>query len=99
MTVANPRVEKAVVTTGMAHTRVVTHAGRYVVADVLVDGADPEVRAATLDLRAAVEGERVPNGDPLSALRGEPGAYAFPFPAAEHDRAAIRYTGGDAPVA
>lgn len=99
MTVANPRVRKAVVTTGMAHTRVVAHAGQFVVADVLVDGDRPDARPANLDLWSVAAGERVPNGDPLGSLQGESGAYAFRFPAAEHDTAAIVHTGGESRVA
>lgn len=99
MTVENPRVRKAVVTTGMAHTRVVAHDGQYVVVDVLVDGDDPETRAANLDLRASVDGEPRPDGDPLPSLTGEPASYAFGFPARHHDTAAILHTGERSRVA
>lgn len=89
MTVENPRIRKAVVTTGMAHTRVVAHAGQFVVVDVLINGAQPDVRAANLDLWSSVDGNIVSGSDPLSSLVGEPAAYAFTFPAQRHDRAAI----------
>lgn len=89
MTVENPRIRKAVVTAGMAHTRVVAHAGQFVVVDVLINGAQPDVRAANLDLWSSVGGRTLSGSDPLSSLVGEPAAYAFTFPAQRHDRAAI----------
>ncbi|SDY93166.1 hypothetical protein SAMN05216564_11611 [Halopenitus persicus] len=89
MTVENPRIRKAVVTTGMAHTRVVTHAGQFVVVDVLINGAQPDVRAGNLDLWSSVDEHILSDSDPLSSLVGESAAYAFTFPARRHDRAAI----------
>ncbi|WP_092733103.1 hypothetical protein [Halopenitus persicus] len=89
MTVENPRIRKAVVTTGMAHTRVVAHAGQFVVVDVLINGAQPNVRAVDLDFWSSVDEHILSDSDPLSSLIGESAACAFAFPAQRHDRAAI----------
>jgi hypothetical protein len=88
LTVENPRVRKAVVTPGMAHTRVVANADQFVVADISVDGAPP-TRPFDLALRPVVDGERRERSDPLptTAERG----YAFSFPASQHDDGAVQW--------
>jgi len=91
ITVTNPRVRKAVVTSGMAHTRVVAQDGQFVVVDVLIDGNSPE-ETADLDLRSSVDGERRSGSDPLASLEGEASSFAFGFPAGRHAAAAILHT-------
>ncbi|MFB6101244.1 MAG: hypothetical protein ABEJ73_01610 [Haloplanus sp.] len=90
MTVENPRVKKAVVSSGMAHTRVVAHDGQFVVVDVLIDGEPPD-EVADLDLWSAVDGDPLSGSDPLPVADGE-AAYAFHFPAKRHDTAAVLHT-------
>lgn len=94
MTVGNPRVRKAVVVEGAAHTRVIAHAGQFVVVDVSIDGERPD-EAADLDLRPSVDGDQLSGSGPPPSPAGEPAAYAFPFPAERHEAAAILHTGGD----
>lgn len=92
ITVKNPRVRKAVVIEGMVHTRVIAHEGQFVVVDVLIDGEQPD-EVANLDLWSSVDGEQLPENDPLPSLVGEPAAYPFSFPAEHHEAAAILHTG------
>ncbi|WP_248896768.1 hypothetical protein [Haloplanus halobius] len=93
LTVENPRVRKAAVSRGMTHTRVVAHAGQFVVADILIDGEPPD-RTAALDFRSVVDGEYLPGSDPLPSVDGT-ASYAFSFPAERHETAAIlRLTDG-----
>lgn len=98
MTVENPRVRNAVVVRGMAHTRVVAREGQFVVVDVLIDGEQLGERA-DLDLRSAVEGEELPESDPLAPIVDEPSSYAFPFPAERHDAAAILHATAESRIA
>jgi hypothetical protein len=92
ITVENPRVRKAAVIEGMAHTRVIAHEGQFVVVDVLIDGEQPD-EVANLDLWSSVDGEQLPESDPLPSLVGEPAAHPFSFPAEHHEAAAILHTG------
>lgn len=97
VTVANPRVRKAVVSRG-AHARVVAGAGQYVEVDVTVDGTalDDADRGGDLALRAVANGSPVPDGDALPTV--ESGRFAVPFPAERHDVASIRWTTGESAV-
>jgi hypothetical protein len=92
ITVKNPRVRKAVVIEGMAHTRVIATEGQFVVVDVLIDGEQPE-EVTNLDLWSSVDGEQLSGSDPLPSLIGKPEAYPFSFPAEHHEEAAILHTG------
>lgn len=95
MTVANPRVSKAVVTPGMAHTRVVANAGQFVVVDITVDGTAPD-QYFDREFWSAVDGTTLQGSDPLPT-RDERG-YAFTFPVARHDRAAIQWEADESDV-
>jgi len=88
VTVENPRVRKAVVTPGMAHTRVVANAGQFVVVDIAVDGATPD-QPFDREFRSAVDGETRDGSDPLPTT--DAGGYAFALPATRHDRGAIQW--------
>lgn len=89
MTVANPRVRKAVVSPGMAHTRVVADGGQFVVVDVTINGEAPD-RPVDLDLWAAIDETSLSGGDPFPTAEA-PEQYAFAFPATQHDTAAIKW--------
>lgn len=97
ITVKNPRVRKAVVISGMAHTRVIAQDGQFVVVDVLIDGEQPKERT-DLDLWSSVGGNQLPESDPLPSLVGEPSSYAFSFPAEQHEAAAILHTANESRV-
>lgn len=96
MTVENPRVRKAVVTQGLAHTHVVADAGQFVVVDVTVDGEPPD-RPIDPDLRAVVDRTTISGSDPLPTV-GAASRYAFPFPAEHHDSASIKWATGTSNV-
>lgn len=91
ITVKNPRVRKAVVIEGMAHTRVVASAGQFVVVDVLINGEQPD-ETNNLNLWSSVDGDQLSGSGPLRSLIGEPAAYAFSFPAKHHETAAILHS-------
>lgn len=95
VTVGNPRVRKAVVTPGMAHTRVVANAGQFVVVDIAVDGETPE-QPFDREFWSAVNGESQDGSDPLPTT--DAGGYAFTFPATRHDRAAIQWAADETDV-
>lgn len=88
ITVENPRVRKAVVTPGMAHTRVVANAGQFVVVDITVNGTSPD-QYFDRDFWSVVDGKTLQGSDPLPTT--DERGYAFTFPAARHDKAAIQW--------
>jgi hypothetical protein len=88
ITVANPRVRKAVVTPGMAHTRVVANAEQFVVVDLTVNGTPPD-QYFDRDFWSAADGKTLQGSDPLPTTDEK--GYAFTFPATRHDTAAIQW--------
>lgn len=96
VTVENPRVKKAVVATGQAHTRVVAHTGQYVVVDVFIDGEPPET-LTDFEFWASVDGTQLPESEPFPSRDGAT-AYAFLFPATQRNTAAILHTPDEARI-
>lgn len=88
LTVENPRVRKAVTSRGPAHTHLVADAGQYVVVDLTINGSTPE-SDLDLEFRSAVDGSARAESNPISTTVEK--GYAFPFPAKQHDTAAIRW--------
>lgn len=88
LTVNNPRVSKAVFAQGVHDPALRTIAGQYVTVDVTINGR-PRDDLVTDTLRPAVGSTVLTDMIPVPTITE--GEFAVPFPAEEHDTAAIRW--------